>query len=111
MHTRYLSVIVLAATAAVTAPAFATDTSSLSAFLATCSSDTKGCKAFAHDLMASAKSAHYGCVPKALSAEDAGDQLLAWMKGPAQGNAKYEKMSLEDAMWEGVDTLWPCKGK
>lgn len=96
---------------AVALPASATDTSSLSAFLATCSSDTKGCKAFTHDAVMSARNANYGCVPRALSTEDAGGQLLDWLKGPASSNPKLEKMSLDDVMWEGVDALWPCKGK
>lgn len=92
-------------------PVSATDTSSLSAFLSTCSSDAKGCKAFTHDAVMSAKNANYGCVPRALSTEDAGGQLLDWLKGPASGNPKFEKMSLDDVMWEGVDALWPCKAK
>jgi hypothetical protein len=53
----------------------------------------------------------YGCVPRALSADDAGEQLLDWLKGPARSNPKYEKMSLDDVLWEGVDALWPCKAK
>ena len=111
MDRRLLPALLFSAAALIGMPASATDTSSLSAFLSTCSSDTKGCKAFTHDAVASAKSAHYGCVPHALSADDAGDQLLAWLKGPASANPKFEKMSLEDVMWEGVDALWPCKGK
>lgn len=109
MASRLLPALVFAVAAMM--PAQATDTSSLSAFLSTCSSDTKGCKAFTHDLIASAKNANYGCVPRSMSADDAGAQLLEWLKGPASSNPKYAKMSLEDVMWEGVDALWPCKGK
>jgi hypothetical protein len=109
MHTRFLTAVALSAAIMAGGPAAATDTSSLSAFLASCSSDSKGCQTFTQDLVTSARNAHYGCIPKALGTEDAGGELLAWLKGPASANAKYQKMSLEDVMWDGVDSLWPCK--
>jgi len=109
MRARLLSAVVFAAAlAGGTAPAVATDTSSLSAFLAGCSTDTKSCHSFAEQGASSAKSANYGCIPASLSAEEAGNQLLDWMKGPASADPKYKTMSLEDVMWDGVDALWPC---
>lgn len=111
MDKRLLLIPALLAAAIMGGPASATETSSLSAFVASCPTDLKGCKGLTHDLITSAKNAKYGCVPAALSADDAGEQLLDWLKGPARANPKYEKMSLEDVMWEGVDTLWPCKAK
>ncbi len=109
MGARFLSAALILAAAVLPTPAFATDTSTLPAFLASCSSDQKGCKNFTHDLIVSAQNAKYGCLPQKLDANEGGDQLMAWLKGPASANPKYEKMSLEDVMWEGVDTVWPCK--
>ena len=59
------------------------------------------------DAWARAKNQNYGCIPKDTSANEAGDQLLTWMK--AASDPKYGTMALEDVAWEGVDTLWPCK--
>lgn len=111
MRIGFFAAIAVSAMAMTAGPAAATDTSSLSAFLSSCPSDSKGCKAFAHDAVVSAKSANYGCIPKSLGPEEAGAQLLEWLKGPASANPRYEKMSLEDVMWDGVDHLWPCKGR
>lgn len=97
------------AAAAVAGSAAAIDTGSLSAFVASCSTDEKGCKSATHDVIASAKSAGYGCIPKAVSSVEGGERLLDWLKGPARSVAKYERMGLEDVMWAGVDELWPCR--
>jgi len=93
-------------------PASATDTSSLSAYLASFSGESRDCKSIPHDVVLAAKNAGYGCIPKTLSADDAASDLYGWLKGPASANPKYEKMGLEDVMWDGVDALWPChRGK
>jgi len=102
----------LALAAAIAAgPASATDTSSLSAFLSSCSPDMKGCKSIVFDLITAAKTNHYGCIPHDLSADRAADMELDWLKNTAGGNPKYEKMNLQDVMWDGVDELWPCHRK
>lgn len=109
MNPRLVLVIVLVgAFAAVAAPA-ATDKSSLSAFVHSCAMDTRGCHNYTHDIVAAAKNQNYGCIPKETSADDAGNQLLTWMKETANGDPKYAPMALEDVSWAGVDTLWPCK--
>ncbi len=105
---RLLAVVAFSVLAVMSAARVA-DASPLSVFLASCSSNPGNCHGFAHDLIASAKNADYGCIPKSLSADDAGDQLLAWMRDTARNDPRYETVSLEDAMWAGVDELWPCR--
>jgi len=107
MRTRLFPALALSAVLAA-GIASATDTSSLGSFLATCSADVKGCKGFAHDLIISARNANYGCIPKELSTDAAAERELAWLRHEANGNPKYQGMSLEDVMWAGVDELWPC---
>lgn len=101
----------LALTAAVLAgvPAAATDTSSLSAFVQSCRDDAKGCHSLTVNAIMSARNAKYGCIPKAVDSEEAGDKLLAWLKETANNNPKYEKDAFSDLLWTGVDEIWPCK--
>ncbi|HUO98565.1 MAG TPA: hypothetical protein VMU01_07840 [Rhizomicrobium sp.] len=90
------------------APAFATDTSSLSAFLNSCQYDTKVCRDFARTIVLTARSQNYGCIPPSLSADDAAQALFLWMRGPASADPRFLKTSLEDTLWSGIDELWPC---
>ena len=108
MRARYLLSAVAFAMVMAGTPALALDTSSLSAFVQNCAKESRPCHAFINDGVRGAKNSNYGCIPPELSVEDAGNQLLDWMKGPARDNDKYRTMSAEDVMWEGVDALWPC---
>ncbi|HUO98563.1 MAG TPA: hypothetical protein VMU01_07830 [Rhizomicrobium sp.] len=107
MSKRLLSALALAA-AILGGPAAAADTSSLSGFLDSCSSDQQGCKTFALDVVTNARDNHYGCMPRALGLDAAADQELAWLKDKAAANPKYRKVALTDVMWDGIDELWPC---
>jgi hypothetical protein len=110
MSRHYFSTLAFAAAllAGATGPAAAVDTSSLSAFLASCPSDAKGCQSMTYNFVATAKDNNYGCIPRNLSADKAADQELDWLKNTARGNPKYEKMDFTDVMWAGIDELWPC---
>jgi hypothetical protein len=99
----------LAALAAIVAAAGATDTSSLSAFAASCSTDAKGCHAMTLNAIISARGAKYGCIPKDIPNDAAADKLLDWLKDTANANPKYAKEALTDLMWTGIDESWPCK--
>lgn len=109
MMTRILPAVVIGAAVLAFAPASAADISSLSAFLHSCSDDAKACHIVLADAVRSARSAKYGCIPATLSADDAADQLLHWMKATASADAKYEKEPFADLLWTGVDEVWPCK--
>jgi hypothetical protein len=111
MASRLLTAIALSAVmaAGATGAASAADRSSLAAFVRSCQTDTKGCHNFTHDIVAAAQNANYACIPKDLSADDAGDQVLTWMKETANRDSKYADMPLEDVVWAGVDALWACK--
>lgn len=102
---RIIPVLALAVLTA--APALATDTSSLGAFVQSCSSDSKGCHSMTLNAIHSARNSNYGCIPKDLSHDDAADRLLDWLKG-ANSNPKYQKEALTDLMWTGIDEIWPC---
>jgi hypothetical protein len=106
--TKYI-LAALAMTATMAVPAAATDTSSLSAFVASCSSDAKGCHSVATSAIHSARNAKYGCIPADLSVDSAGDKLLDWLRDTAAKDPKYEKEALPDLMWTGIDHIWPCK--
>jgi hypothetical protein len=97
------------AIAAMMAPAGATDMSSLSAFVASCSSDAKGCQSVTTSAIHSARNAKYGCIPADLSVDSAGEKLLDWLRDTAAKNPKYAKEALPDLMWTGIDEIWPCK--
>lgn len=97
------------AMAATMVPAAATDTSSLSAFLASCSTDSKGCHSVVTSAIHSARNAKYGCIPADLSVEDAGNKLLDWLRDTAAKDPKNAKEALPDLMWTGIDEIWPCK--
>lgn len=99
----------VAALAAVIAAAGATDTSSLSAFVASCTADAKGCHAMTLNAIISARGANYGCIPKDIDNDWAADKLLYWLKNTANANPKYAKDALPDLMWTGIDEVWPCK--
>jgi hypothetical protein len=90
-------------------PASATDTSSLSAFVKSCSSDSKGCHLMTLNAIHSARSANYGCIPQDASDERAADKLLDWLKDVAAKDPKYADQALPDLMWAGIDEIWPCK--
>jgi hypothetical protein len=113
MMTRVLSVIALStAFLAVAAdPAAATDTSSLPAFVQSCTFDAKGCHSMALGAVITAHSNNYGCIPKAVGDDMAADQLLDWLKNTANANPKYQKEALSDLMWTGIDEIWPCHRK
>ena len=96
MTTRILPALAIGAAVLALAPAAATDTSSLSAFLRSCSDDAKSCHLKLSDVVQSARNAKYGCIPAAISASDAADKLLEWMKTTASANPKYEKEPLSD---------------
>lgn len=106
MRGSFISVLALAA---MMVPASATDTSSLSAFVRSCSSDAKGCSVMTLSAIHSARSAKYGCIPADISDDDAGDKLLYWLKSTANADPKYANEALPDLMWTGIDELWPCK--
>jgi|WetSurMetagenome_2_1015567.scaffolds.fasta_scaffold344430_1 hypothetical protein len=110
MTTRILSALALSAAvlACATGPAAATDTSSLPAFVQSCAGDAKGCHSITLNAVITARSNHYGCIPKAVSDDAAADQLLDWLKNTANSNPKYEKEALPDLMWTGIDEIWPC---
>jgi hypothetical protein len=99
----------LAALAAITAMAGATDTSSLSAFVTSCSTDAKGCHSMTLNAIITARGANYGCIPKDLNNDWAADKLLSWLKNTANADPKYAKDALPDLMWTGIDEVWPCK--
>ncbi len=99
----------LAALATIIAAAGATNTTSLSAFVASCSSDTNGCRSITLSAVTSARGANYGCIPKDLSDETAASRLLDWLKYTANANPKYANDALPDLMWTGIDEVWPCK--
>jgi hypothetical protein len=107
MLKRLLSIV--AVTAAFVASAPATDTSSIKAFVASCSSDANGCKSMTLNAVISARSANYGCIPKDTSNETAAGRLLDWLKGTAAQDPKYANEALSDLMWTGIDEVWPCK--
>ena len=109
MMIRLLSAVAIGAALLALAPASAADTSSLSAFLRGCNDDQKSCHMVLADAIRSARNAKYGCIPAALSADDAADQLLRWMKVTASANPKYEKEAFADLLWTGVDEVWPCR--
>jgi len=112
MHSRVLVALAVLAALMAGAPALAAaDTSSLAAFVQSCDTDTKACHNFTHDIIAAAKNADYDCIPKTLSADDGGNQLLTWMKDTAAGDPKYASMAVEDVAWAGVDALWACKAQ
>lgn len=93
-------------------PAQAVDTSSLGAFVASCSAnkdDAKLCLAMTSNAILSAKNAKYGCVPADLGDDKAADKLLDWLKTTANANPKYQKEALSDLFWTGIDEIWPCK--
>jgi hypothetical protein len=100
---------VLAVVSATALPASAVDTSSLSAFAASCSSDAKGCRSVTLSTIMSARSANYGCIPKDTANDTASDKLLDWLRGTAARDPKYANESLADLMWTGIDEVWPCK--
>ncbi|GAA0583515.1 hypothetical protein [Rhizomicrobium electricum] len=106
--TKYI-LAALALAAALSVPAAATDMSSLSAFVSSCTSDSKGCHSAATSAIHSARNAKYGCIPEKISADDAGDRLLDWLRYTAAKDPKYVKESLADLMWTGIDEVWPCK--
>lgn len=95
--------------AALAMPAMATDTSSLAAFVQSCSADMKGCRLVALNAVNSARSANYGCIPKDISSDSASERLLDWIRGTAAKDPKYANEALPDLMWTGIDELWPCK--
>jgi hypothetical protein len=111
MNTRVLSLLALSAAVLACAPALATDTSSLPAFVQSCASDAKGCHSITLSAITSARSNNYGCIPQTVNNDAAADQLLDWLKNTANGKPKYEKEPLPDLMWTGVDELWPCHKK
>jgi len=106
MRLHFLSA--LAVLAALTVPAPAADTSSLTAFVQSCKDDAKGCKSMTLNAVISARNAKYGCIPKEASDDAAADKLLEWLRGPASTNPKYQSEALADLMWTGIDEIWPC---
>lgn len=106
--TKYI-LAVLAMAAAMTTPAAATDMSSLSAFAASCTADSKGCHSAALSAIISARNAKYGCIPAETSDDTAADKLLDWLRYTAPRDPKYANESLADLMWTGIDEIWPCK--
>ena len=108
MTTRILSAVAIGAALLALAPASAADTSSLSAFVRSCNTDSKGCHLVVRDAINAARNAKYGCIPATLSADEAADRLLQWMKVTANADSKYEKEPFSDLMWTGVDEVWPC---
>jgi hypothetical protein len=104
-----LSAVVLTMAAATTVPATAAaDTRSLAGFVSSCATDSRACHDVVSSAVISARSANYGCIPQALSSQDASNQLLDWMKGTANSDPQYRDQSLPDVMWSGIDVIWPC---
>lgn len=101
-----LSAVLAAAVAGVASAAV--DKTSLGAFVRSCAMDTKGCHNYTHDIVSAAISSNYGCIPKEMSADEAGDKLLTWIKSASDTDPKYSSMPLEDVAWAGVDALWTC---
>ena len=110
MHARYVFAIALGAALMAGVPARAADTSSLSAFLSSCSQEAKGCRGYAFDLITSARANHYGCIPRDVSTDEAAAREVEWLEN-ARSNSKYQNMPVTDVMWDGVDALWPCHRK
>ena len=108
MTTRILTAVAIGAAVLALAPASATDTSSLSAFVRSCNDDAKGCRLMTRDAILTARNAKYGCIPESLSTGEAGDKLLQWLKETANADPKYAKEALTDLLWTGVDEIWPC---
>ena len=109
MRLHLFPALTVAATFLSAAPASAIDTSSLSAFTASCRQDNTPCRTMTLNAILSARSAKYGCIPQDVSSEGAAEKLLNWLKGTASANPKYEKEALSDLFWTGVDEIWPCK--
>lgn len=107
MLKRLLSIA--AVTVAMVASAPATDTSSLHAFVASCTTDARGCKSVAEGAVISARNANYGCIPKESSNEFAAEHVLDWLKNTANRDPKYADQPLSDLMWTAIDEVWPCK--
>lgn len=99
----------LAVTAAVMLPAAATDMSSLSAFAASCTTDSKGCHSVALNAIISARNAKYGCIPAETSNDTASEKLLDWLRYTAPRDPKHVNEPLADLMWTGIDEIWPCR--
>jgi len=108
MTTRILAVVAIGAALLALAPASAADTSSLSAFVRSCNTDAKGCRLLARDAIGTARNAKYGCIPEALSVEEAGNKLLDWLRAANNAAPKYAKDQFTDLLWTGIDEVWPC---
>ena len=107
MRMRLLSVLaVAAALMAGSAPA-AVDTGSLTAFVKSCASNSKGCHDIVVSAVITARNANYGCIPKDMSDSDADHKVFDWLRA-ADGNPKYKDQPLSDLLWTGIDEVWPC---
>jgi hypothetical protein len=108
MTTRILTALAIGAALLALAPASAADTSSLSAFVHSCNTDSKGCHFVIRDAINAARNAKYGCIPETLSVEEAGNKLLEWLQAANNASPKYAKDAFTDLLWTGIDEVWPC---
>jgi hypothetical protein len=84
------------------------DTSSLEAFLRSCSTESKACHSLVLRVVITARDNSYGCIPKDVGNTDAEIKVLDWLKGPANDDKKNADQPLEDLIWAGIDNSYPC---
>lgn len=80
----------------------------VSRHLDNCNIDGSACLARVTDVIVNGRDTHYICIPPDVSTHDAVHREIGWLEDAGRGNPKIANMDMENALWTGATTLWPC---
>lgn len=101
--------LVCVAGAALMGPAAAADVPTLSQFLMNCDRDVTVCRLKLQDYITASTQQNLICLPKDVSVREASSQTLRWLRDVGTKDDKLYSSSYDDAVWQAISTMWPCK--